>query len=171
MLLMPRASPPSRGVKARSRGPAARVVRQLSHKVTRQREGHDMATWDEVARYVNANYKITGQEDGSIHLVFNTANLRSQVVFLFRGALMDGQEQWLQIESPIGKLANVNTVMALREMEDRLCGGLAVNGEFLVVRHAVPLENLDANEVDRPLVLVTATADSLEQMLTGGDTF
>lgn len=52
-----------------------------------------------------------------------------------------------------------------------MCGGLAIVNDFLMVRHTVPLLNLNLNEFERPLLLVTTTADDLEQELVGGDRF
>ena len=37
------------------------------------------------------------------------------------------------------------------------------------LRHAVPLANLDLNEFNHPLSIVTGSADELEEMLTGRD--
>jgi hypothetical protein len=41
----------------------------------------------------------------------------------------------------------------------------------LTIRHAVPLANLNINEFERPLSLVTNTADQLERQLTGADEY
>ena len=52
-----------------------------------------------------------------------------------------------------------------------VCGGIAAMGDLVTVRHSVPLLNLDINEFERPLGLVTGTADRLEQQFQGGDQF
>jgi hypothetical protein len=41
----------------------------------------------------------------------------------------------------------------------------------LIYRHAVPLANLDVNEFERPLELVTLAADRLEHSISGGDVY
>jgi hypothetical protein len=130
-----------------------------------------MTTWQELAGYVRSNYKITDEQPDIIKLIFETANLRSQVVILGRQNLLDGEEEWLQIMSPIADLASVNLQGALEAVGDVVCGGLAIVGELLVLRHAVPLLNLNINEFERPLVLVTMTADRLEHELAGGDKY
>ena len=49
--------------------------------------------------------------------------------------------------------------------------GLALVGNLVTFRHSLPLENLNINEIESPLALVTTTADQLERALTGGDRF
>ena len=130
-----------------------------------------MATWSELAGYVRSNYKIADEKPSMIQMIFETGNLRSQVVFLWRQALMNGDEEWLQIESPIAELGSVNLQKLLEEVGDVVCGGAAVTSGHVTIRHAVPLANLNINEFERPLTLVTATADDLEHKLVGTDRY
>lgn len=132
-----------------------------------------MATWEELKDAVRANFKIANEEPDMVMMFFETENDRSQSVILARQTLMGGEEDWLQIMSPIADLssAKVDMQAALEAAGDIVCGGLALVGPLLVIRHAVPLENLDINEFMRPLMLVTMTADELEQTLVGSDAF
>ena|SRR5579871_3069225 len=130
-----------------------------------------MATWSALTDYVRANYKISEEARDSLKLIFNVGDLRTQVVFLWRMNLLDGTEEWVQIESPFGRLGSVDLLGAIQAMRDTVCGGIGCVGEFVTVRHAAPLLNLDINELERPLLLVTTTADQLERQYQGGDTF
>ncbi len=130
-----------------------------------------MATWSDLIGYVRSNYKVADEQAGMVKMVFETDNLRSQIVWLWRQALMDGNEEWLQIESPFAEVGSVNLQTALEEVGRTVCGGAAIAGNFLTIRHAVPLANLNINEFERPLILVTTTADYIEQKLTGGDKY
>jgi hypothetical protein len=130
-----------------------------------------MATWYEVVDYVRSHYKIADESSNKVKLLFNTEGLRSQLVFLWRNALLDGEEEWLQIESPFAQLGSANLQQVLEEVGNVVCGGAALNGNHLTIRHAVPLANVDINEFERPLILVTATADRLEKQLVGGDKY
>lgn len=130
-----------------------------------------MATWSALTEYVRANYKISEETPNSLKLIFDLGNLRSQVVFLWRMSLLDNTEEWVQIESPFGRLGSVDLNGAVRALDETVCGGIGVMGEFVTVRHAAPLLNLDINELERPLVLVTAMADNLERQFQGGDDF
>lgn len=130
-----------------------------------------MASWKELRDHVAANYKIADERDRMIRLLFDAGNNRSQVVFLWHHALRDGTEDWVQIESPIGDLANVPFIPLMREVDKTLCGGIGATGDIVTYRHSVPLENLDLNEFERPLMLVVMTADRLEHKLVGADRF
>jgi len=128
-----------------------------------------MATWQDVIGYVRANYKVAEEGQGRMKLIFETGNLRTQVVLLWRQTLGDGGEEWLQIESPFGDINAVNMPAAVRAVGQTVCGGIASFGDFVTIRHSLPLDNLNINEFERPLALVTNTADQFEQMFTGGD--
>ncbi len=130
-----------------------------------------MATWNELVKHVKRKYDIEDEGARFLKLVFNVGVARSQVVFLNRCALLDGNEEWVQIESPIGRLADVDLRRAVEEVGGVVCGGLACAGDVLTLRHSVPLDNLDLNEFERPLELVTTIADRLETRLTGDDQF
>jgi hypothetical protein len=102
-------------------------------------------------------------------LVFKTDGLRSQMVFLHREMLMGGSEEWLQISSPIAEANKVDVRRVLETMGRMVCGGCAIVDGFLMVRDALPLANLDINEFERPLLLITTTADDLEKQFTASD--
>jgi hypothetical protein len=130
-----------------------------------------MTTWNDLVGYVHANYKITDESHNMIKLVFDTGNMRSQVVIVWHLTLGDGSEEWVQIESPFGEVGSVNLAAALQQIGNTVCGGLAQAGNLVTFRHSLPLENLNINEFESPLALVTTTADNLERQLTGGDRF
>jgi hypothetical protein len=130
-----------------------------------------MASWIELKDYVRANYKIADEQPNMVKMIFQTGGLRSQLVLLVRQALMDGAEEWVRIESPFGEADKVDLRRALQQVGETVCGGAGMVGDVLTIRHAVPLINLDINEFERPLHLVTSTADRLERELVGGDAF
>ena len=130
-----------------------------------------MATWTELKDYVRAHYKIADEQSDMVKMVFGTGGLRSQVVLLVRQSLMDGTEDWVQIESPVADAKDVDLLRALKSVGQVVCGGAGMVEDLLTLRHAVPLANLDINEFERPLHLVTTTADRLEKELVGSDAF
>src|SRR5262245_43531013 len=127
-----------------------------------------MATWNDLVTYVHSNYKIADQNTNMIKLVFETGNLRSQVVVLWHVTLSNGTEEWVQIESPFGEFGSVDLSRALQEIGNTVCGGMAMAGNLVTFRHSIPLANLNINEFESPLALVTTTADRLERQLVGG---
>jgi hypothetical protein len=130
-----------------------------------------MASWGALNAYIHSNYKVADESQGMIKLVFELRDGRSQMVLVERSTLLEGLEEWAIIESPFGRIDQVDTRAAIREVGDNVCGGIASSGDFITFRHSVPLANLDPNEFERPLQLVTTTADRLEVMFSGGDVF
>ena len=131
-----------------------------------------MATWDQLKAYIHSNYKATEISPRAVEMMFSTSDGRSQVVYVSSLEGPNG-EVWASIDSAIGREDSVDILQALRLVENVVCGGLAhllVRDEHLVsIRHAVPLEDLDAPEFDQPLLMVTSAADEFERQLTGGD--
>jgi hypothetical protein len=130
-----------------------------------------VASWNDLVGYVRSNYKISEERPDMIKLVFELEGLRTQAVFLWYLTLDDGREDWVQIESGIGELGSLDLSQALQQISNTVCGGLALVGTLVTYRHAVPLANLNINEFQRPLSLVTTTADRLERVLTGSDRY
>ena len=130
-----------------------------------------MTTWNSVADYVRSNYQVSDESPNRIKLVFEVADMRTQVVFLWRQLLLDGTEEWLQIESPVGRVDSMNLRTVLDEVGAMVCGGAAIMDGVLFIRQAMPISNLEINEFERPLRLVTSSADALERKFVGGDEF
>lgn len=130
-----------------------------------------MATWDEFTTYVRATYKITKEDDGLLVLGFNLQDDRSQLVFIQRVSLMSGQEEWAILTSPVGQAAEIDLAKALSKVGNMVVGGLATEGDIVVLKHPIPLANLDTNEFERPMRLLVSSADELEKELVGGDRF
>lgn len=132
-----------------------------------------MASWSELRAYIANNYKVAEDIGRGVRMIFTFEDGRSQTVFVTRYELMDGAEEWAVLESPVGQLGVVNLERVVSEAGQMVCGGVGIFSEVadpvVTLRHAIPLANLDVNEFERPLTLVTVSADQLEQRLTGLD--
>lgn len=124
-----------------------------------------------MSTYVNTHYKVSEQNDGMIALDFVVGNGRGQRVWLWRVSLLDGLEEWVQIESAVGKIKAIDLAAAMDLTETTVVGALAKFKDLLTFRHSVPLADLQISEFERPLHLVVTTADRLEAKLTGADIF
>src|ERR1700709_1049543 len=91
-----------------------------------------MATWDALKSYIRSTYKVAEERPDMVKLVFETGELRSQIVLLWHMTLAGNSEEWVQIESPSGELESINLTHALKEIQDTVCGGLAMAGDNLV---------------------------------------
>src|SRR3954454_7249948 len=122
-----------------------------------------MATWGDLVAFVRSEYQVIDltADEVSIHVEFDDE--RSQVIWISHEVL-DGKEDWVQIASPCGLASKVDLPALLKEVgHTTVVGGVAIMGEHVVLRHALPLENLDINEFTDPLTLLAGTVDTLEE--------
>ncbi|MER7010830.1 hypothetical protein ABT324_05305 [Saccharopolyspora sp. NPDC000359] len=114
-------------------------------------------------------YRIIEDSDDEIRVLVEYEDDRSQIVIICREEL-DGREDWVQVVSVIGRAAEVDLQKLLWELGQVsvVCGAVIV-GEHVLLRHSVPLLNLDINEFTDPLNFVAETADHLEEMFFRDD--
>ena len=129
-----------------------------------------MAAWADLVRFVDRTYKYELLSDELLKLVFNVANLRSQVVFI-EHAFNDSQSEWCKVSSPIGKLDPSQIVYAAQRLGDMLLGGLTMEDDMVYVTTAIPLLNIDANEITDSIDGVVNIADKLESDILGTDEY
>ncbi|CAL9395217.1 hypothetical protein SUDANB95_01333 [Actinosynnema sp. ALI-1.44] len=135
-----------------------------------------MASWGDLAAYVRDTYDVISEEDDEIRILFNFEQFdedddRTQVIILVREVL-DKLHEWVQIASPIGLAANVDLRALLTEVgNSSIACGAAIMGEHVVLRHSLPLQDLDIHEFTDPLALLASTADELEEQFFGGDDY
>lgn len=128
-----------------------------------------MATWSDLMTYIRGNYKISDEGKDYCGLGFDVGNGRKQVVVLFHHTLNGGLEHWVEIESPVGNAASLPLLDVLKDVGRMVVGGLIVEGDLALLRHSVPLANLDVNEFERPMRLLRHSADDLEKKYLGTD--
>lgn len=128
-----------------------------------------MATWNDLLAFVRTEYRVMKDTDDEMRIVVDYEDGRSQVIILCREVL-DRREEWVQVASVCGPVENVNLRRLLTEIgETSVVCGAAIMDEHVVLRHSLPLENLDINEFTDPLTFVADTADQLEEAFFGGD--
>jgi hypothetical protein len=130
-----------------------------------------MATWRDFKAFVKAGYDIEQEGSDMIQLLMEANGGRSQVVFLWHRRLMKGTEDWLVIESPFAEVRDVDLAAVVSRAGEMVCGGIVAIDGYAYFRHALPLENMDVNEFERPLRLVTLSADRLERLVSGEDAY
>ncbi|GAA3875568.1 hypothetical protein GCM10022243_45610 [Saccharothrix violaceirubra] len=135
-----------------------------------------MATWGDLAEYVRQTYEVISQGQDEIRILFDFEHFdeddeRTQVVILAREVL-DKQHEWVQIASPVGLAARVDLRALLVEVgESSIACGAAIMGDHVVLRHSLPLADLDIHEFVDPLTLLAGTADRIEEQFFGGDDY
>lgn len=136
--------------------------------------GGVLANWEQLKKFVHDNYVVSDDVGQGLKLEFVDDAGRSQLMFISYFSLNNGSEGWVTLESPVGKTTEIDLTRALAGAGGIVCGGLALwdaDPTLVMMKHAVPLENLDANELVRPMHLLAGAADRLEHDLTGEDRF
>ncbi len=166
-----RRSPSIRAATVRSLRPAHRPGSPGNGAANLREDGEwSVASWDDLVLWVRVRYEVMAQDAHSLTFRLPTSEERTQLVYVRHRGEVDGHD-WLQIESPIGRLDEIDARRLLELAEDAVVGGaVAVNG-VAVFRHATPLEDLSFAEFDGPFRLVTRIADQLEHALTGTDRY
>lgn len=128
-----------------------------------------MATWSDLVTFVRSEYRVNRVEPDEVRIEVEFDDERRQIVIIQREVL-DHREEWVQIASPCGLAAAVNLPALLDHLGSAtVVGGAVIMGDYVVLRHSLPLAHLDINEFVDPMSLIAGTADELEQMFTGGD--
>jgi hypothetical protein len=138
-----------------------------------------VATWQDLVRYLkfDTNYRVVRDEPNEIRILYKIGEYdeedegRTQVVILSHEVL-DKKEDWVQIATPFARVDQVDLRTVLEEIAmTSVVGGAVIMGEFVVLRHSLPLVNLDGNEFEDPLDMVASAADDLEMRFIGGDEY
>jgi hypothetical protein len=127
-----------------------------------------VAEWDDLVSFVRVRYEIMRQVDGELWFNLPTRGERTQVVAV-RQVTGEDDHPWVEITSPVSKVADIDLGRALALAGEAVAGGaIAVDG-ILLYRHSIPLDDTALNGFERPFELVVAVADKMEHELTGAD--
>lgn len=130
-----------------------------------------MTTWADVRQYLNSNYKVNDVNATMMALDFGLDDSRSQRVFVYLEMNSNGAE-WICIESPFGRIDNVDLRKALTLLEGKIFGAIGFVGPDLVtIKHSTPIGDLNGAELEVPMQLAAVVADELERQLGLGDAF
>lgn len=121
-----------------------------------------MATQQEVVKYISNNLNSEQIGDETFKILYNLGNDRSQIVFIHAAS------ETINIASPFAKIEDVTPKQALKAVET-YAFGIGTTGDWYVVRHVVPIADLDESEITIGLELAAIIADELEEELVGGD--
>ncbi|HEY2056766.1 hypothetical protein [Amycolatopsis sp. NBC_01480] len=135
-----------------------------------------MADWADLVGYIRHEYRVILDDPDEIRIRMSFGDDaetegRAQVMVIAR-EIFDQREDWVQIATPFARVDEVDLLSVLTEVGNTLVvGGVVVMGEHVVLRHSLPLINLDINEFIDPLELVAGSAELLEQQFTGRDDY
>jgi len=130
-----------------------------------------VTTWTDVINYVRTRHEVLEDTGSWLRFRLECAGDRTQQVTLHHVPDLDGAE-WLEISSPVGRADAIDLRRLLELAGENSIGGAAVVDGVALLKYTAPLEDLSVlDEFARPLELLVARADSLEQELTKADEF
>ncbi len=136
-----------------------------------------MADWGDLVAYIKISYDVIRFEPDEVRIRVSFAKdaediLGRRQIMVVAHEILDQKEDWVQIATPFARVDQVDLREVLTEVGDTtVVGGVVVMGDYLVLRHSLPLINLDINEFTDPLVLVASAAEDLERRFTGRDEY
>ncbi len=135
-----------------------------------------MANWGDLVAYIRHSYDVIRYEPDELRIRVSFADeddlLGRRQIMVVAHEVLDQKEDWVQIATPFARVAQVDLREVLTEVGDTIIvGGVAIMGDYLVLRHSLPLVNLNINEFTDPLHLVASAAEQLEGRFTGRDDY
>ena len=136
-----------------------------------------MAEWSDLVAYIRHSYDVIRYEPDEVRIRVSFAEdeddiLGRRQIMVVAHEILDQKEDWVQIATPFARVEQVDLHEVLTEVGNTIVvGGVALMGDYLVLRHSLPLINLDINEFTDPLDLVASGAEQLERRFTGRDDY
>ncbi len=122
-----------------------------------------MATSAEALAFLRSKFKIASEEGNLLSMWWTVDNDRSQLVFV------ETRETLMIVSSPIAEVSDVSAAKVLEESDSVF--GITNTANAYMLTHVVFLENADANEIEEPLELLAAHADTIQQKLGIADKY
>ena len=130
-----------------------------------------MTTWTDVINYVRTRHEVLEDTGSWLRFRLECDGGRTQQVAVHHVPDLDGAE-WLEISSPVGHADAIDLRRLLELAGESTVGAAAVVDGVALLKYTAPLEDLSVlDEFARPLELLVARVDTLEQELTQADEF
>lgn len=136
-----------------------------------------MADWGDLVAYIRYSYDVIQYKPDEVRIRVSFVKdeediLGRQQIMVVAHEVLDQKEDWVQIATPFARVEQVDLREVLTEVGNTIVvGGVALMGDYVVLRHSLPLINLDINEFTDPLDLVASGAEQLERRFTGRDDY
>lgn len=136
-----------------------------------------MADWGDLVAYIRHSYDVIRYEPDEVRIRVSFLKddediIGRRQIMVVAHEVLDQKEDWVQIATPFARIEQVDLREVLTEVGNTIVvGGVALMGDYVVLRHSLPLINLDINEFTDPLDLVASGAEQLERRFTGRDDY
>jgi hypothetical protein len=136
-----------------------------------------VADWGDLVAYIRHSYDVVQYKPDEVRIRVSFAEddediLGRRQIMVVAHEILDRKEDWVQIATPFARIEQVDLREVLTEVGNTIIvGGIVLMGDYVVLRHSLPLINLDINEFTDPLQLVASGAEELERRFTGRDDY
>jgi hypothetical protein len=136
-----------------------------------------LADWGDLVAYIRQTYDVIQYKPDEVRIRVSFLKDEDDIIgrrqiMVVAHEILDQKEDWVQIATPFARLHQVDLQEVLSEVGDTIVvGGIVLMGDYVVLRHSLPLINLDINEFADPLDLVASGAEQLERRFTGRDDY
>lgn len=134
-----------------------------------------MATYREFENFVKSKFPVQQNAKdapkGFMCVEVPCRNDRSHLVFISPGTKIEKLGEFADVWAMIGDLDESDLEEALDKAMHLPLGGLAKIGDRIVLRHAVPLDDVDPSEISNALIFTAMSADLFEERFVGGDEY
>jgi hypothetical protein len=136
-----------------------------------------VADWGDLVAYIRHSYDVIQYKPDEVRIRVSFAEddediLGRRQIMVVAHEILDRKEDWVQIATPFARIEQVDLREVLTEVGNTIIvGGIVLMGDYVVLRHSLPLINLDINEFTDPLQLVASGAEELERRFTGRDDY
>lgn len=148
----------------------------LSSATVVRGKGSQVAAWRDLVTFIRRVYEVVRLEKDEIRILVRFREDlddegRVQTIVVAREVL-DRGEEWVQLATPFAQVDQVDLQAVLEEIgTTTVVGGAVIMGDYVVLRHSLPLSNLDYREFTDPLLLLAGAGDELERKFTGQDDY
>lgn len=126
-----------------------------------------MVDWADLSGYLVSDFNAIERSPRLVEVpvAFDGA----PTITTYASSALDGNDRlWVSIDSLVGPLGSFDLGSAVRAVGDVVCGGLAhmpiQGGDFLVMRHAMPLYDLPGNRINDFLIPLFAASHGALQI-------
>lgn len=127
-----------------------------------------MASWDDLVVYVRVRYEIMRAAEDELWFNLPTTGERTQIVKVLN-VVGEDDHPWAQITSPVGYTSEIDLATLLKRAGESVVGGAVAEGDLVLFRHSIPLDDTALDGFEKPFRLVVEFADRMELELTGKD--
>ncbi|WP_454300238.1 hypothetical protein [Salana multivorans] len=120
-----------------------------------------MATWQDISTNLTAQFGAQAVNPRLLRLQSPVGPTTKVDVFVGHETLPNGFGDWVQYLAVIGQFGDLDFAKVLSDARSLVVGGIMLNGDTLLLKHAAPMGTLQLVEINPALWLLSSSAAQL----------